>query len=509
MNNWVRKTRFLCAVICLLISIAGIASSADLDGGKVLILYDSTGPYAWTGKIHSQQLASLIGHFQLPYTRLPIEQFRNTKLDDYAATFYLGTRYNNTLPASFLQQVAVSAKPICWFKYNIWELGDTKQFGFQFQKLDQTGHPLIHFHGQTFGKYAADPELGLLSITDKSKTTTVATACNESNQCVPYIIRGKNLWYIADVPFSYMSDDSRYVPFCEILHDILQINHPKNRRAMIRIEDVNALTDPKSLRAITDYLFSQGVPFAISLIPVYNDSRGYYHGGVPAVISIADKPDLVAELKYATSHGGSIILHGYTHQYRSELNPFTGTTGDDFEFFRMTLDSTGNTVINRPVPEDSADWARGRVKAALAELQRAGLSTDIWETPHYAASATDYKVFAAMFKATTQRIIYFPHSPQPKPGSGQVPYFAGQFFPYLIYRDVYGQKVIPENLGNVTPGVRLPADMIRAARKNLVVRDGWASAFFHPYLNISYLKQIVSGIKKLGYKFVPVSSSVQ
>ncbi len=73
---------------------------------------------------------------------------------------------------------------------------------------------------------------------------------------------------------------------------------------------------------------------------------------------------------------------------------------------------------------------------------------------------------------------------------------------------MYGTYVIPENIGNIEPEpfnnhpARLPADLIDSARRNLVVRDGFASFFYHPYLGTSYLRDTVSGIKKLGYTFV-------
>jgi hypothetical protein len=55
----------------------------------------------------------------------------------------------------------------------------------------------------------------------------------------------------------------------------------------------------------------------------------------------------------------------------------------------------------------------------------------------------------------------------------------------------------------------LPADILRTARKNRVLRDAWASAFFHPYLDISYLDELVSGLKGLGYVFVPLTDHVR
>src|SRR5262249_39639561 len=108
------------------------------------------------------------------------------------------------------------------------------------------------------------------------------------------------------------------------------------------------------------------------------------------------------------------------------------------------------------------------------------------------------------FRSPFQRVLYF--------DSTQT-HSAGQFFPYVIEKDAYGQKIVPENLGNIDPDPwftyppRLPADLIRAARKNRVIRDGWVSAFFHPYLDLAYLRELVSGIKALGYTYVPLTDS--
>jgi hypothetical protein len=69
-------------------------------------------------------------------------------------------------------------------------------------------------------------------------------------------------------------------------------------------------------------------------------------------------------------------------------------------------------------------------------------------------------------------------------------------------------KVIPENPGNIEPTMfhqyptHLPSDMIWAAEKTLVVRDGVASFHFHPIFDLSYLRQTVDGIRAPGYTFV-------
>ena len=83
----------------------------------------------------------------------------------------------------------------------------------------------------------------------------------------------------------------------------------------------------------------------------------------------------------------------------------------------------------------------------------------------------------------------------------------GQYVPYTAY-DVYKCNVLADTLGGIEPlpffqfPARLPADIIADAQRALVVRDGFASFFYHAYDNISYLRQTVRGLKSLGYTFV-------
>ena len=88
-----------------------------------------------------------------------------------------------------------------------------------------------------------------------------------------------------------------------------------------------------------------------------------------------------------------------------------------------------------------------------------------------------------------------------------------QFFPYPVI-DVYGQVVIPENIGNYTPldynqhRARPPSDLLEIADRNRVLRDGFASFYFHWYLNLGKLKEIVEPLQAKGWKFVSADSVV-
>jgi len=476
-------------------------------------------------------LANLLGHFDLDYTIEPVESYRGDSIRDSRATFYFGSVFDNPLPRAFLQDVLAAEGPVCWFKYNLWQVGREAAFssqfeirtGFRFEFMDSSDYERVNYKGETFSRSPLDAELGVTTILDPGLAAAPALACQPSgSNCIPYIVHGGNFWYVADTPFSFISEEDRYLVFADLLHDILQISHPESHRAVIRLEDIDPTYSTDLLVNAADELHAEGVPFLVSVIPVYVDPRGIYNGGVPETVPMADAPAFVQALEYMESRGGQIVLHGYTHQYDSVANPYTGVSGDDYEFFRVTVDAQNAMVDYMPVPQDSKHWVQSRIHGALSQLKHTRLEAVAWETPHYAASALDYTIFADRFPLTIQRALYFDEAGRVVGKNGKRrgmfdsgSHNAGQFFPYVIQRDLYGQKIIPENIGNIELAplggapARLPEDLVRAASRNLVVRDGWASGFFHPFLNLSYLQGVVRGVKALGYEYVPLSADMR
>lgn len=508
------------------LALAGTVPAQNVPPGSVLVLYNpttSTNLANWTGGAHAQMLANLLGHFDLPYVIRPIENYQAGDLNAARATFYLGTDYYAALPAAFTNDVFTTTNVICWFKYHIWNIAGANfesQFGFRFNTIDPPTNysKVVVYKGETFPK--ADSTLISVSILNSNIATVPATAnLNDTNGAaiatIPYVVHAGNLWHVADDPFNNIADEDRYIVFCDLLHDILGINHAESHRAVIRIEDVSAgVYTPQMIRQIADLLHSNAVPFALATIPVWTDPLGYWSLGTPVTHRISDGVDYISvdflnAIRYATNNGAQIIIHGYTHQYGETNNPGSGASGDDYEFWRKTNGDPTNNIaaISRPVPEDSEAWVSNRLALAKHEITQAGLSWVAWETPHYLASALDCRIMATNFPLLIQRGFYFATDYDlATNGTHYLP----QFFPYVINRDIYGCKLMPENLGYYSPNAvpaRLPADIIRVARKNLVVRDGWANAYFHGYLPLTNMQAIVSGIQALGYTYVPLVAS--
>jgi uncharacterized protein YdaL len=203
-------------------------------------------------------------------------------------------------------------------------------------------------------------------------------------------------------------------------------------------------------------------------------------------------------------------LHGYTHQLDDLRNPYSGTSGDDYEFYLAHVDAANNVQLDGPPQQDSRSWVEQRLSTGRAEFVRAGLGDpDIFEFPHYTGSAASYRAVHEIFGVRYDQGTYFDGvCPQGDCTKESTPdgELSQQFFPYPV-RDVYGSVVIPENLLNVSSEynnnpARTPRDIIAAAEAMTVVRDGVASTYYHPFLGTSKLSEVIDGIKKLGYTFV-------
>ncbi|KVT59018.1 DUF2334 domain-containing protein [Burkholderia ubonensis] len=535
-------------VIALFVGIAQFAlpgtARAQATTAHTLVLYDNPAndPYSKLGLIYSIMLRNLLGHFNTTVDLVPIQRYTSGMVKNHDVTFYVGNYYNNPIPTTFMSDVMTTTKTVVWFKYNLWQLAwntaytFNQTFGFSFlgiaglnatpsssnpnpgfyDTVTYKNMPMVKYYAYdaSTGGINADPDAGLTQVLDATKAQALVTIKNsQTGATAPYIMRSGNFWYFADVPFSYIGPADRYLVICDVLHDILKTNAPVNHRALVRLEDLDAYTTTSSMKTLTNYLYSKRIPFTMATIPLYTDPNGYYNGGVAETIHLAQAAGLKSALNYALTRGGSIVMHGYTHQYDSTPNLLNAVTGSDYEFWYA--------VQNRPVDEDSVQWAAGRMTDGLAEFTSNGYRIVGWAAPQYQVSPLAASATAARFPTTFQRAVYYTATnPQLGTGAPNQDFSAGQFFPYIINADYYGQRIIPENLGsiqynicNVDPFSCITytwQQLVTNAQYGLVVRDGFASFFFHPYWLEPELglpayqdfQSLVTGITNLGYTWV-------
>lgn len=538
----------------------------------VQIFYDqSPNTSYWMGKTYSIFLQNLLAHFPT-YQQVvgPIEEYQKGYLNRCKANFYIGSYFENNIPKSFFEDFESTKSHVVWMGYSIWQPGADyfeRLFGYTYNGLtklntelkDEKGRPTFFkfatYKGEKFRKYGefsvTDPNMFMApfeNIIIKKKDNNVQSEViselihNGTNEKIPYIIRNKNKFYIADIPFSFMHEADRFLIVADLLFDVLDEKPMHNEKiAFLRIEDVFPLISQPYTFDVLNVLREMNVKASISLVPIYNDPLHEYLAD-NYYLPMESSPSFLGLLEHMKIDGHGFIWHGVTHQYEDKRNPYDALSTDDFEFW--------DAVFNKPVDKDSPDWVLRRLEDGIYSITKGNIQVQAWLTPHYQASALDYLIFARVFEWNVGRTIYFDYRAQNLPNKSadvlissptsslekrlkafeylQVQTFGpwnGQMFPYLIFGDIYGQRLIPENLGNSQPflskfvvSARSIDDMLEDARRNLVLRDTWASLFYHPALldilenggrgqypgDPTDLRKLIGGIKDMGYRFITV-----
>lgn len=511
------------------------------EGPRTLVLFDPSGEYGASQELAALNAAMLATHFG-PVTTLDVSRYRAGRMHDFKAMLYVGANESTKVPAALATDVLSGKTPVLWAGANLEQVAATALTRFRTAygwdpTRPQPKQPVrpdgVRYKGQVIKRNAKDNPLAVRipSVTDPSKITVLAEAlcgakpCGGAAASSPWAFRSANLTYVGEVPFAYTKENDRYLVYADLLYDLLAPDAEPIRQAAVRLEDVSPIANPDDIRRYADYLSGEGIPFQIAVIPRYLDPHGVFNEGRRTSVTLKDAPRVVDALKYAQSKGGILIQHGTTHQLSTLDNPYNGVTADDYEFFRAIcsteppsadiqpadqVDCETDTPVHiiGPPTRDTVTGARMRIQHGRDLFVEAGLGTPtIFETPHYAASSNAYRAMRQLYEIRYSRDEYPDGLLTGKPSKGKT---LGMRVPFRAM-DPYGSVVLPENVGNYAPvsysghEVRDTKLLVSNARANLVVRESTASFFFHPFLPVERLAEIVDGIRDLGYTFVPAA----
>lgn len=433
---------------------------------KVLILHDRE------GRPDARKLGTLCGHFHTDVTFQQVTDYQAGQADQYSALFYISVDKQVEPPDSLIKDVKDTHLPVLWLNHHIDKLlAQSNRYGFKFlnHKEDPTFKTVVYKDTELV---RGEPELNFVQVTHTDKADVLATI-KSPEVTLPYAIHAGHLWYFADVPFFYAVEGGNYLVLADLLHDILGEQHKPKQLALIRLEDIHPLTPPEKLYQAGKLLYKHKAPFMVALVPFYvHPEQGQF-------ISLSDRPEFVAAIKAMEKMGGTIVLHGITHQR-------TGESTADYEFW--------DTLNDTPLSDRTDANIKARVMRGLKECLKNGIHPLIWETPHYAGSLADYNVFSGIFSTACER-----RQSDDLIGTDQL-------YPYMIRKDLFGQMLLPENLGYVPLDDQRSEPILAAARRSKVVRDVTVGFFFHLFCNMDILEEIVQGLSGEGFQFPDVQT---
>ncbi|MCX7694482.1 MAG: polysaccharide deacetylase family protein, partial [Caloramator sp.] len=446
----------LLAIICFMVGRACAEDKRD----RALIVYDTRYKFGYDNdEVLAFKLA--LGHFDIDVFEVSESYYEEGYLEDFDYVFVLGLddkELSNKVLDDLIQYKGTTILIGTGFKKALLR----EEFGKNiFLEKNYNAVDIYYKHFKfSFNRRFGISDNNLVDYYDV-KNGQVFSYFTDGKRQIPYILNYNNRWVVT----RYDSEGITFYILCDVLHNIFKKEHSEEKKVFVRIEDVHAKVDVKRLRRIGDYLKDEGIPYMIALIPAYKENGRIYR--------ISDNRELVDTLRYMQQNGGTIVLHGYTHQIRDER------TGEGYEFWDIKN--------SRPPSDDMNRYMEDRVYSALLECLKCKLYPLAFEAPHYAIDKEGYEFLKGHFSTYVGHIQTSQHS------------FCTTAYPYRIDGIEFLNKLVPENLGYVY------SDNINEILKNMdktsVVRDYFGGFYFHTFVDINYLKKIIRELKSRGYSF--------
>lgn len=247
--------------------------------------------------------------------------------------------------------------------------------------------------------------------------------------------------------------DKQEVSFYKDRDNIKKGTQTGDKIVLLRLEDVApgwvySTTDSlEKMRIVSDYLYSNGMPFHIAWVPRYIYPKNKIDND-PASTNSLYNADFIFTLDYMADRGGIIGLHGYTHQYGN-----TETVhGTEFHTFK-----------NDGIPA-TPEFAQERVDMAKKAAKDLDIKYYFFESPHYAIMPEQLKVLEKNFDILYQGL------------NGR---------PYKKKVDGRSVAYVPAPLDFIDKKNELPKMLNKI---NNLKKDSFASYFYDPYMEYDDIK---------------------
>jgi uncharacterized protein YdaL len=480
--------------VCLLLVVllTGILLSESLvfaeeeSEPNVLVVYSSK-----SGEIddHQRMLDMLVGHFTDNIVFRHSQSLQQKDLEGVTHVFYYG-QVRERLPKKTIHMLEAFNGTFTVIGYN------AAQFEKKMSFMDQQGEGV--YSRLTWAEGDEEKVLqvrrqSILQVELAEEASIIIEASHGADYQYPFLAQKDQNFYLATASL----EEPVSIVFADTLHDIFQTKEPYVQKGYLRLEDVHPLADPIKLMEIADILKERNIPYMIAVIPVYTnpDTKEQHY--------LSDHPAVLDALTYMQENGGSIVMHGYTHQFRDT------ETGEGFEFWDVKNNmpiyhGPTDTVIKKAKTDfsNTADYndyistqkafeknyIDKKLTRGVQELANYGLYPLAFEAPHYTMSQNGYGVTADYFSTYVGQVQLTDKDWEVMAG---VPYITTPTF-------LKGMELIPETIGFVDPeDPHAIEKMVKRAEEHLLVRDGLVAGFYHPYLGKERLLKLLDELEKL------------
>ncbi|PZD96297.1 hypothetical protein DNH61_08875 [Paenibacillus sambharensis] len=486
-----RKSIVVCMLIAMLASLApqphgktaaASSGSAPKQETRALIVYS----LAQKEDIHQVRILDMLaGHFSRNSTVISDEEIASVSGEAYTHLFYYGLQQKE-LPGELIRFVEEFKGPAMLINENV------RQFPGRYGFVTRNNSVLTSAVTTTSsGELTVLPEERLATEVQVGPDAEILMSGTTAQGEVPLLARKGSSYYLASAslfnPMGYLLGETLFSFFGQ--------EGSRQPTLYLRLEDIHPKSEHKKVMEIAKYLKSKNIPYMLSVIPVYTNPE------TQKEIHLEDSPKLVKALRYAQDNGGSIVLHGYRHQYRSS------ETGEGFEYWDAEYDHP----ITQPASEQSYSrdhfdteeayeaylkegqafeerYVKETLEKGVQELIDLKLYPLAFEAPHYAMSSTGYATVASHFSTYVGQLQLSDLT--------WTSNYAPLYESYPSY--LKGMRLLPETIGYVENGDQNGvAAMMKKASIYEHYTDSYIAGFYHPYLGFDLLESLIGEMQMI------------
>lgn len=452
----------------------------------ILVIFSSN-----DGNIDENQriLDMALGHFSGNITFVNSENMEESDLSGITHLVYYGETEED-LPNDIPNLVSSFDGPTMAIGHNVKQLGDHFSFVETGESTEQTINEIAYMDDEEKTR-EIEPEYIIDAKLDDDAEVLAQGSGNQGE--FPLIAHRDDKYYVATdtllPPYS--------VYFSQALNTMFHTDPSNETPAYLRLEDVHPLVDPESLMAIAEELKERDIPYMIAVIPIYTDPE------TGKEYRFEDMPEVLKVLKYMQENGGSVVLHGYTHQFRQS------ETGEGFEFWdvenempiyhgpdeevvNLSEDDFESREAYETYMEENRHFERAyiedRLTKGVQELANYDIFPLAFEAPHYTMSQNGYAVTSEFFSTYVGQAQL---SDEEWEIMNTTPYASKPDF-------LNGMFLLPETIGFVQPELDDPVGNMMASAELYQVPDGgMIGGFYHPYLGEEGFIELVDEMENI------------
>ncbi|MCR8743997.1 DUF2334 domain-containing protein [Romboutsia lituseburensis] len=423
---------------------------------KSLIVYENEKTFS-SNENKVNHLKELLYVFNEGVEKINLEDYKKEYINNFDSVFVINIK-NDISNEDFLYDISIYDKNIYWIGNKIENiLEQNKKYSISYKGKIENINAIFYKNKKMI--LQSKNEFNILST---SKGTEILSTMGDGYNEYPYIIREKNLYYISQYNLgeNFVFEDS--------LNDFFEVKNNKNNEIFIKINNVNPNTDIKALSEISNYLYSQSVPFLISLTPTYTNSKNKNTEGLNL--------EFIEVLQKIQEQGGVVVLNGYSKYKEDKQN-------NEYEFWDIKSDS--------PITNDIKSYIKDRVLRGLRICIENNIYPLAFEAP---SGAMDNKGYIEIKKYFSTFIGYFQNNNDN--------YFISSF-PYKINKSDLFNTFLPENLGILNSEDEFSTERVKENLDKLSVVRGYSAGLsISPNVKINNLDEIIQYIKDNNIEFI-------